>query len=315
MRVGFIGVTTPSTPKFLLDRYAERFRFTDISDAVNRWVRVLRSAGRARDRRARARRRADAGRVRRTRLRRRDRRGGARDEPRGGRGGRGAQPLPARHPRAERGRLGRQADRGGALVRHRVRPGRPHDRQADRRRGGEERRGSRRRRTTWRGDARMASSSRATAGGSRRWPTRCSGETDTGLTRAGGELGRLAADAEREFAGTDAAVVDRGALRADIDARADHLRRRRRGARVRPPGGAREADGAGSRVRRRRGSTPGRAARPGQDLHRRGERDAAAAREPVGTEIEAMASYLGRLRSPHSLLQPAQQGFLLEIRG
>jgi 5'-nucleotidase len=44
------------------------------------------------------------------------------------------------------------------------------------------------------------------------------GETRTGLTRADGNLGQLAADAEREFARTDAAVVDRGALRADIDA-------------------------------------------------------------------------------------------------
>jgi len=45
VRVGFIGVTTPSTPKFLLDRYAARFRFTDISDAVNRWVPVLQDKG------------------------------------------------------------------------------------------------------------------------------------------------------------------------------------------------------------------------------------------------------------------------------
>ena len=45
VKVGFIGVTTRSTPKFLLDRYAERFRFTDISDAVNRWVRVLQQRG------------------------------------------------------------------------------------------------------------------------------------------------------------------------------------------------------------------------------------------------------------------------------
>ena len=44
------------------------------------------------------------------------------------------------------------------------------------------------------------------------------GRTETGLTRAGGELGRLAADAERAFARTDAAVVSRGALRADIGA-------------------------------------------------------------------------------------------------
>ena len=41
--------------------------------------------------------------------------------------------------------------------------------------------------------------------------------TADGLTRAGVELGPLAADAERDFAKTDAAVVDPGALRADID--------------------------------------------------------------------------------------------------
>src|SRR5262245_3366624 len=45
VKVGFIGVTTRSTPKFLLDRYAARFRFTDLSDAVNRWVPVLREQG------------------------------------------------------------------------------------------------------------------------------------------------------------------------------------------------------------------------------------------------------------------------------
>lgn len=45
VRVGFIGVTTPSTPHFLLPRHAERFRFGDISDAVDRWVPELRSQG------------------------------------------------------------------------------------------------------------------------------------------------------------------------------------------------------------------------------------------------------------------------------
>ena len=44
------------------------------------------------------------------------------------------------------------------------------------------------------------------------------GDTGTALTRAEGELGRLAADAEREYARADAAVVNPGALRADIDA-------------------------------------------------------------------------------------------------
>ena len=45
VRVGFIGVTTRSTPTFLLDRHAARFRFTDISEAVNRWVPELRRRG------------------------------------------------------------------------------------------------------------------------------------------------------------------------------------------------------------------------------------------------------------------------------
>lgn len=45
VRVGFIGVTTLSTPTFLLDRHAARYRFTDISEAVNRWVPELRRRG------------------------------------------------------------------------------------------------------------------------------------------------------------------------------------------------------------------------------------------------------------------------------
>ena len=44
------------------------------------------------------------------------------------------------------------------------------------------------------------------------------GHTDVPLTRANGRLGQLAADAEREFAGADAAVVGQVAVRADIDA-------------------------------------------------------------------------------------------------
>jgi 5'-nucleotidase len=45
VRVGFIGVTTKSTPKFLLKRHAARFRWTDLSEAVNRWVPELRGRG------------------------------------------------------------------------------------------------------------------------------------------------------------------------------------------------------------------------------------------------------------------------------
>jgi 5'-nucleotidase len=45
VRVGFIGVTTDDTPKWLLPEYRREYRFTDISDAVNRWVPELRRRG------------------------------------------------------------------------------------------------------------------------------------------------------------------------------------------------------------------------------------------------------------------------------
>jgi 5'-nucleotidase len=45
VRVGFIGVTTEDTPKWLLPEYRRDYRFTDISDAVNRWVAELRRRG------------------------------------------------------------------------------------------------------------------------------------------------------------------------------------------------------------------------------------------------------------------------------
>jgi 5'-nucleotidase len=47
---------------------------------------------------------------------------------------------------------------------------------------------------------------------------RVAGTAATPLTREAGELGRLAADAQRAFAHADLAVVNSGSLRADIDA-------------------------------------------------------------------------------------------------
>jgi 5'-nucleotidase len=44
-RVGFIGVTTNTATRYLLPRDARRFRFLDMSDAVNRWVPELRRRG------------------------------------------------------------------------------------------------------------------------------------------------------------------------------------------------------------------------------------------------------------------------------
>jgi len=45
VRVGFIGVTTPATPRWLLPRHAASFRFGDISESVNRWVPLLARRG------------------------------------------------------------------------------------------------------------------------------------------------------------------------------------------------------------------------------------------------------------------------------
>jgi 5'-nucleotidase len=45
VRVGFIGVTTEDTPTWLLPQYRRPYRFTDISNAVNRWVPELRRRG------------------------------------------------------------------------------------------------------------------------------------------------------------------------------------------------------------------------------------------------------------------------------
>jgi 5'-nucleotidase len=45
IKVGFIGVTTTSAPRYLLPRFARRFRFLDLSDSVNRWVPALQRRG------------------------------------------------------------------------------------------------------------------------------------------------------------------------------------------------------------------------------------------------------------------------------
>jgi 5'-nucleotidase len=45
VKVGFIGVTTSSTPTFLLERFRSPYRWLDISDTVNRYVPALRRQG------------------------------------------------------------------------------------------------------------------------------------------------------------------------------------------------------------------------------------------------------------------------------
>ncbi len=45
VRIGFIGVTTESTPRFVLDEHTKRFRWLDISSVVNRHAARLRRKG------------------------------------------------------------------------------------------------------------------------------------------------------------------------------------------------------------------------------------------------------------------------------
>lgn len=45
VKVGFIGITTQSTPKYLLPQYAAPYRFHDLSDSVNEWVPELERRG------------------------------------------------------------------------------------------------------------------------------------------------------------------------------------------------------------------------------------------------------------------------------
>ena len=215
VRVGLIGVTTPSTPRFLLDRHTARFRFTDISEAVNRWVPVLRDQG------VRAIVvLAHAG-------------GPSQDESAGPDfvgeivdearemssevdaviAGHSHSRLDIRVPNADGSgdKLIVEAlsygiaydlvdltiDRrtGDVVAKTGTVPATPHD---------------------VGGDTRVAALVERYRGRVAPLATTVLAQTVDGLTRARGELGRLAAVAERRLAAADAAVVSRSALRADI---------------------------------------------------------------------------------------------------
>jgi 5'-nucleotidase len=215
-RVGFIGVTTPSTPKFLVGRYARRFRFTDISDTVNRWVEVLRAQG------VRAIVvLAHAGGPTQDESSAPDFAGEIVDEARQMSpevdvviAGHSHSRLDIRVPNPDGSgdklivealsygiafdRVDLTIDRhtGDVVAKSGDVPATPHDIAGDP------------------GVAALVERYRRRVA-----PVAIAvlGDSETALTRAGGELGRLAADAEREYARADAAVVDAGALRADID--------------------------------------------------------------------------------------------------
>ena len=217
VRVGFIGVTTLSTPKFLLDRHAARFRFTDISEAVNRWVPVLQEQG------VRAIVvLAHAGGPSQDESTAPDFVGEIVDEAREMSpevdaviAGHSHSRLDIRVPNADGSgdklivealSYGIAYDlvdltidrRTGDVVAKTGRvPATPHDIAADQ------------------GVAALVERYRARVAP---LATKVIGHTVGGLTRAGGELGRLAVEAERALAGADAAVASPGALRADIGA-------------------------------------------------------------------------------------------------
>jgi 5'-nucleotidase len=216
VRIGFIGVTTPSTPKFLLDRYAERFRYTDISDAVNRWVPVLRrqgvhtivvlahAGGPSQDE-------SDAP----------DFVGEIVEEAREMSpdvdvviAGHSHSRLDIRVPNVD--------GSGDKLVVEALSYGIAYDvvdLTIDRRTGDVVAKSGRVPGTTHdiAADARVEALVDGYRARIAPLAGKVLGNTGDTHTRARGQLGRLTADAERDFAKTDAAVVDQGALRADID--------------------------------------------------------------------------------------------------
>ena len=215
VRVGFIGVTTPSAPRFILDRHAQRFSFTDISDSVDRSVAELRARG-----------------VQAIVVLAHS--GGPEQDESDAPGFVGEIVEEAREMSSEvdaviaghsHARLDIRVPNvdgsGDKLIVEALSYGLAYDLvdlTIDRRTGEVVAKTGSVVATPH--DVAPDADLGALVEGYRRrvGPLANSvlGQTKTALTRAGGELGRLVADAERAFARTDAAVVNRGALRADI---------------------------------------------------------------------------------------------------
>ena len=215
VRIGFIGVTTESTPHFLLRRHAERFRFTDISEAVDRWVPVLRRRGVQAIVVL-----AHAGGPTQDESKAPDFVGEIVDEAREMSSEVDAVIAGHSHSRLDI-RVPNADGSGDKLIVEALSYGIAYDLvdlTIDRRTGEVVAKTGRVPATPHdvAGESRIA----ALVEGYRRriapLATQVLGRTDTPLTRFGGELGRLTADAERAFARTDAAVVSPVALRADI---------------------------------------------------------------------------------------------------
>ena len=216
VRVGFIGVTTPSAPRFLPERHSARFRFTDMSEAVNRWVPELQRRGVqaivvVAHAGAPAQDESDAP----------DFAGEIIEETRQMSSEVDAVIAGHSHSRLDL-RVPNADGSGDKVVVEALSYGLGFDLvdlTIDSRTGEVVAKTGRVRTTTHDvvGDADMAALVEGYS--SRMAPLAATvlGRTEAGLTRADGELARLVAEAERAFAGTDAAVVHPGALRADID--------------------------------------------------------------------------------------------------
>ena len=295
VKVGFIGVTTPSTPKFLLDRYAARFRFTDISDAVNRWVPVLRARG------VRAIVvLAHAGGPSQDESAAPDFAGEIVEEAREMSSEVDAVIAGHSHSRLDI-RVPNADGSGDKLIVEALSYGIAHDLvdlTIDRRTGDVVAKTGSVPATPHdvAGDTDVAALVERYRTRVAPLATKVVGHAGAALTRAGGELGRVAADAERDFAGTDAAVVSPGALRADI-----------------APGPITYAEVAGAlgydhpvmrarltgRELRALADAAGFYSGPGELDPERSYSVAASemllpAGRPAGTEVEALAAYLER---------------------
>ena len=218
VRVGFIGVTTQSTPRFLLPRHAAGFRYGDLSEAVDRWVPDLRRRGVEAIVVL-----AHAGAPGRTGTEADDQTGEVVAEAR--EMSDAVDLIVAGHSHTELNlRLPNASGRGDKLVVQALSYGVAFDRvdlTVDRRSGGVVAKGATIAPTPHadtppeadvkalvdRHAARIAPLAK-----------RVVGETATPLMRADGSLAELAADAQRAFARTDVALVNAGSIRADVDA-------------------------------------------------------------------------------------------------
>jgi 5'-nucleotidase len=296
VRVGFIGVTTPSTPRFLLARHAERFRFTDMSEAVNRWVPELRRRGVEAIVVL-----AHAG-------------APAQDESNAPDfvgeiveetiqmssavdvviAGHSHSRLDLRIPNAD--------GPGGKLVVEALSYGVAYDlvdMSIDTRTGDVVAKSGRTPGTGHAGvpaDGDLAALVERYRARVAALADQVVGSAEAPLTRGGGELGQLVADAQRAFAHADLAVVNSGSLRADIDAGpvtyaelAEVLAYDNRLMRV-------EMNGREATVLIAQGTyaAGSREPEPGRTYTVVANEQIAPQGEPVGTEVEALASFLAR---------------------